>query len=261
MPPERIGAAIIQRYLDSRQVMRLAAGDFTLVFHAYEEHVRRWELPLDEVGSRLVRDGLAALALHLATRPADETVGVTLNFRNPPLNIFLTGNAGAITVTGRVFNEDVQTAASGRMFVQSYRPATGQIQSAMDVEGLEVLRSFEDYYARSEQAATRFMSLGSERFVMAQALPEGSRAEIMALTPAAAATLLDSGLHLLAEQPVHFRCGCNRDKLLAALHLIYAGKDADLFRSESGVEAFCPRCGARWWIERSAYENEAPPAG
>ncbi len=260
MATERIGQAVIHRYLDSRQVMRLAAGDFTPIRHAYDEHVRRWELPQDEVGSRLVHDGLAAMALHLAIRPADETAGVTLNFRTPPLNVFLTGNAGAITVTGRVFTEDVQTAGASRMFVQSYRPTTGQIQSAMDMEGLDVLRIFEDYYARSEQAPTRFLSLPDGRFLMAQALPEGSPAEVAALTPESAAALLDGGLHHLAEQPVRFRCGCNRDKILAAMRLIFDGKDAELFRGESGVEVFCPRCGARWWIERSAYEKGPPPA-
>jgi len=259
MPPECFGEALIQRYLDSPRVLRIAAGDFGPIFRAYEEHVRRWELPLDEFGSRLVREGLATLALHLATRPADETVGVTLNFRTPPLNIFLTGNAGALTVTGRMFTEDVQTSATNRMFVQSYRPSTGQVQSAMDVDGLDVLSIFEDYYARSEQAATRFLAVGGDRFVMAQALPEGNRADVAALTPQAAAALLESGLELLAEQPVRFRCGCNRDKLLAALRLIFAGKETELFRGESGVDAFCPRCGARWWVDRAAYDDGTAP--
>ena len=28
---------------------------------------------------------------------------------------------------------------------------------------------------------------------------------------------------------------------------------------DPGVEAFCPRCGARWWIERAAYDAAPPP--
>jgi molecular chaperone Hsp33 len=259
MPSERIGEAVIQRFLDPARVLRLAAADFGPIYLAYEEHVRRWELPLDATGTQLVREGLAALALHLATRPADETVGVTLNFRTPPLNVFLTGNAGTLTVTGRMFTEDVQTAGANRLFVQSYRPQTGPVQSAMDFESANALRVFEEYYARSEQAATRFLHLGAARVMMAQALPEGRPADIEALTPESAQALLDSGLELLATQPVHFRCGCNRDKILSALRLIFAGKEADLFRGESGVETFCPRCGARWWIERSVYDSEQPP--
>jgi len=258
MPPARLGETTIQRYLDERQVLRLATADFAPVFQAYDEHVRRWELPVDTAGSRMAHDGLAALALHLATRPADESVGVTLNFCDPPLNIFLTGNAGNIAVTGRVFTEDVRVAGTGRLFVQSHRPPRGQMQSAMDFEGRDVLRIFEEYYSRSEQAATRFLALGENRFALVQLLPEGDPAAMDGLTPGTVDAWLGAGLQLLAEQPVRFRCGCNRDKILAALHLIYAKGDDDLFRGESGVEAFCPRCGARWWIERADYEKETP---
>jgi hypothetical protein len=119
-----LGVATIQRSLDPQRRLSLAAGDFGRLFEAYAEHVRRWELPLDTLSATMMREGLAALGLHLVTRPNDESVGVTINLHSPALNLFFTGDAGAVTVTGRAFHDDVQTADSSRLFVQSVRPRT-----------------------------------------------------------------------------------------------------------------------------------------
>jgi YVTN family beta-propeller protein len=172
---DKIGATTIQRWLDPRRILSLASGDFGAIFKAYEEHVRRWELPSDGLSFAMMRDGLAALGLHIVTRPTDETVGITFNIQKPPLNLFLTGDAGASTLTGRAFHDDVQTAESSRMFVQSVRPDLPPLQSTMDVQGVDVLRMFEEYYARSEQFPSRFVPLGGDRYGLVQALPDGGR--------------------------------------------------------------------------------------
>jgi redox-regulated HSP33 family molecular chaperone len=62
----------------------------------------------------------------------------------------------------------------------------------------------------------------------------------------------------LGEHTLRFRCGCNPDKIVRALRDIFAGREAELFQDDAGVEAFCPRCGARWWISRDAYDAAAP---
>ena len=123
---DRIGETLVRRWLDPQRRLSLAAGDFAPILRAYEEHVRRWELPTDGLSHAMMREGLSAFGLHLATRPASETLGITLNIHTPPLNIFLTGDAGERTLTGRAFTEDVQTATSSRLFVQAWvdAPAT-----------------------------------------------------------------------------------------------------------------------------------------
>jgi hypothetical protein len=42
------------------------------------------------------------------------------------------------------------------------------------------------------------------------------------------------------------------------LRVIYASDPGDLFRGEPGVETFCPRCGARWWVERDLFSAPGP---
>jgi len=120
----------------------------------------------------MMRQGLGAAALYLAFRPHDEAVGFTLNFRTPPINIFITGDGAASTVTGRAFTEGVRTAETSRLFVQSQRPGQDQIQSLVEVEGLDVLDVFEQYYSRSEQAPARFFELSDDHFISIMSLPD-----------------------------------------------------------------------------------------
>ena len=190
-----------------------------------------------------------------SARVSGESVGVTINVHTPPLNLFLTGDAGDRTLTGRVFTEDVRTASTSRMFVQAFRPATGPMQSTIDVDGLDVLGMFEDYYERSEQSPARFFELGGDRYGMVKALPDGGAEQVRALTAESAKALFEGRLDLMEAQPLRFRCGCNPEKIVAALRGIFAGKEEELFQGDSAVEAFCPRCGARWWIERTAYDG------
>jgi hypothetical protein len=256
---DRIGATTVRRFIDARRVLRLVEGDFAPIFAAYDEHVRRWELATEPDTRRLIEPGLAALTLHLATRLADESVGATINLIAPPRNVFLTGHAGDGVVTGRVFVEDVQTAATGRFFVQSFRPPTGSTQSIVEITGDDVLTMFETYYARSEQFPARFLALGGTRFGLVQALPDGGRDALAAADRDAILALFAGPKDLLVEQTFHFRCGCSPDKVAGALREIFAGRPEELFRGDPGVEAFCPRCGARWWIERGVFDAAPPP--
>lgn len=252
---DRIGETTIRRSLDRQRVLALAEGRFEPIFRAYDEHVRRWELASDGLGLAMACDGLAATALHVASRPPQETVGFTVNIHHPPLNIFLTGDTSQGTITGRVFTEGVRTAPSSRLFVELYRPETGAVQSSLDVTGLDVFRIFEDYYARSEQLPARFFSLGGDHYGLVRALPDGGRELVEDLSPAEAVALFQSPLDPLEERVIRFHCGCTPEKILHVLQQMFADRERELFGEASGVEAFCPRCGARWWIERRDFEE------
>jgi redox-regulated HSP33 family molecular chaperone len=253
---DRIGEMTIRRSLDRQRVLALAEGHFDPLFRAYDEHVRRWELTIDGLALAMACDGLAAAALHVATRPPDETVGITVNIQHPPLNLFLAGDTRQGTVTGRIFTEGVRTAPTSRLFVESYRPDTGPVQSSMDVTGLDLFRIFEDYYARSEQLPARFFSLGGDHYGLVRALPDGGRERVEDMSPAEAAALFQSPLDPLEEKTIRFHCGCTPVKILRVLQQMFENREDELFGDALGVEAFCPRCGARWWIERSAFETK-----
>ena len=251
----RLGEVAVRRFFDREHQVVVAEGTFTAFFTAYVEHVRRWEVGLDPLTYTMMRQGLAAATLHLSSRPPDESFGFTLNFRDPPTNIFLTGDVGASRVTGRAFTEGVKTAETSRLFVQSQRPRHEQMQSMIEVQGLDVLEVFEQYYARSEQEPARFFEGEADRFLMIQALPDHDPAWIAALDPASAGGLPIDGMDQLDERIVRFQCGCNPDKMMEALHTIFKDNPEDLFQGDPGVETFCPRCGLRWWVDRAEYDN------
>ncbi len=252
---DRLGEATVVRRLDPQRTVAVAEADFGRLFAAYEAHVERWELPLDGLSRAMMREGLAALTLHLATRPPTETAGVTLNVKEPPLNLFLTGDAGESSVAGRIFTEDVRTAETGRLFVQTFRPGTGPVQSTIDVDGLDVLGIFEDYYARSEQHSARFFDLEDDRYIMLLALPDAGEGRLESMSREDAVALLDSGLQDLEERTFRFHCGCNPEKIVAALRQIFTADPEELFRGDPEVEAFCPRCGARWHVTREEFDR------
>jgi molecular chaperone Hsp33 len=251
----RLGEVVVRRYFDRKHQVVVADGYFTAFFTAYVEHVRRWEVGLDPLTYTMMRQGLAAATLHLSARPHDESFGFTLNFKEPPTNIFLTGDASSSRVTGRVFTEGVKTAESSRLFVQSQRPRHEQMQSMVEVTGLDVLEVFEQYYARSEQEGARFFEDEDDRFLMVLALPDHDRAWIQGLRADAPGEVDTANLDLLDERIFRFQCGCNPEKMMEALHTIFRDNPEDLFQGEGGVETFCPRCGSRWWIERVEYER------
>ncbi len=252
----RLGEVTVRRFLDSERTLAVAEGRFSSLFDAYREHVRRWELPLDGLSVTMMREGLAATTLHLAGRPADESLGITINVPTPPLNLFLTGDAASASVTGRVFTEAVKTADTGRMFVQAYRPPERVSQSTIDVRGLDVLGMFEEYYARSEQNPAGLFELdeAEARYAMVVALPDADPGRVESLDREKARALLENGLTPLEERVFRFRCGCNPEKILTALRQIFTDDPEDLFRGDAEVETFCPRCGARWWVRREDFE-------
>lgn len=245
--------------------MVLADGDFSSFLKAHAEHVARWELRSDPFLDVLMRQGLAGMALHLSGRKHDETVGFTLNLREPAVNLFLTGDAARASVVGRAFEEGVRTVDSSRLFVQSARADQPAVQSVIEVQGIDVLEVFEQYYARSEQSPARFFELSGDRFVMLQSLPDVDSGWLASLDPARADEIDLSADEFLVRRVFRFQCGCSPTRMLEMLRVIYAADPQDLFRGESGVETFCPRCGARWWIEQSVFNApsespDAPPA-
>lgn len=241
-----------RRYDPDRKVV-LAWGDFGGLFASWIEHVRRWELPFDDLLRTMMQQGLAGLCLHVSCRPHDESVGLTLNFREPPINLFLTGDAPTSTVAGRAFVDGVRTAAGNRLFVQTQRPRQGAGQSMLDVQGLDVLEIFEQYYARSEQNLSRFFEFDGDRCLMVQGLPDSHHDWVAGLTPDSAREI-DLTREAQLRRTFRFQCGCSPRRILGALIGIFRRDPEDLFRGESGVETFCPRCGARWWIDRPEFD-------
>ncbi len=252
----------IHRFVDPRKESLLAVGKFTPLFRAYLDHVERWELDADGLTLALMREGLAATALHLVTRPLDENIGITVNIKTPPINLFLAASPGDSTLTGRAFTEGVKTSETSRFFLQAYRQTAEPSQSTIDVDGLDVLGMFEDYYARSEQNPGRFFDLDDDRFLFVLSLPEAPDRAVTELDRDGARALLEEpGLQPIEDRHIRFHCGCTKEKMLSALHTIFSQSVEELFQGDAEVESYCPRCGARWSVTREEFarELEDPP--
>jgi molecular chaperone Hsp33 len=214
------------------------------------DHVRRWEREPDGLALTMMRQGLAAGTLHLACSPKDEMVGWTINLLRPPLNLFLTGQSGEQTITGRVFTENVRTADASRMFVETRNPSNLMTQSTIEVDGFDVLSFFEQFYNRSEQKSARFFEATETEFVMLLGLPGVDWAAISALSREEGLALADQVPRFLDERVFRFLCGCNFETIREVIGTLFHDKLDQLFQGEEGVEVFCPRCGRRWWLTR-----------
>lgn len=251
------GTVRVERHIDHDHAVIAAQGRFEPLFQAYQEHVKRWELELDGLTYTMMRQGLAATVLHLCSRPVDEILGITINIKLPPINIFLGGDAVDSTVTGRVFVDGVETAESSRLYVQSHRSRTGDSRSVVEVDGLDVLEMFEQYYEKSPQVPGRFFEFG-DRFVHVLALPEADRRWVRDLERDRVEGWLGGGLRPLDERIFRLRCGCSLEKLLGLTKGMFGEDPEGLFQGEPAIEALCPRCGMRWTVTREEFDAADP---
>lgn len=249
---EHLGEATLRRLENRERNVIVAQTNAGSLHEAWLEHSRTWELDPDPLSSTMMRQGLAALALHLSSRPRDETTGFTFNFREPPLNIFLTGDASESTVTGRAYRDDVRTAKDNRLYVQTRRRDGKQSDSYIEFQGLDLVDIFEQYYERSEQYPARFFELSENDFGIVAALPGASSDWLFGLEREEFAPLVAES-RPLEDRIFRFGCGCNPQRMLVALRSVFQDDPDALFEGQDRVEAFCPRCGRRWWIARESY--------
>ena len=154
---QQVGHVQVHRWLDKEHNIVVAHGDFSAFLKGYLDHTKRWDRVPDPLISVMMSQGLSAAALYLSCRPRDENVGWTLSFRQPLVSVFFTGDAGCSSVTGRFFDEGINEAKSNRLYVQANRQVTGPIQSTIEIDGLDILDIFEQFYVRSEQHPARLI--------------------------------------------------------------------------------------------------------
>ncbi|MBD3160964.1 MAG: hypothetical protein GF346_02265 [Candidatus Eisenbacteria bacterium] len=254
---EQVGRALLTRRIDDARSAVITTGRFTDLFAAWEAHAVVWQTARDPFSHSCMRQGLAAAALDLANRPRDEEIAWTLHFERPPTNVFLTGEARAGIVTGRVYTDGVRADASSRLYVTSRRSGGPQTTSSIDVDRFDLLEIFEIYYRRSEQRPARFLELEEDRFSLFLSLPGGDPSWFETLGAEEAASRVDAG-RLLEERPFRFECGCNPRRMVVALRDLFEEEPESLFEGNEEVETFCPRCGRRWTITREAFDAGGP---
>ena len=252
---------VIPTYLDRRRDVLLAFGDPAPLHRDLDLHLLSNGITYDDFTCGVVRNGLSALALIMASRPRFVTFGWTLNLQSPARNFFWTGAAGENTVAGRAFLENVQEGPRNLFFVQTSR-SFGDLQTLVHRGGGHgrLLRRRAVLRAIRPAAGAVLQPRRSGRAL--DGLSDADRDWVRAVETAEVFAGEGTPTSIfIGEREVIFRCGCDRDRIASILATLYEDAEEDLFQGDAEVEAECPRCGAKHVIARELFREAGPRGG
>lgn len=233
----------------------LARGRFSELYTDYYLHLMQHGIQHEPERDQLLKDGLAALTLHLASRPWNEAIAWTLSWQDPLQNLFVTGSNRDGQVTGRIFTEDIRERDSNLFFSQTQIDGQPGRQSMLEIDRLDLFHVGEHYYEQSEQRPGRFFHHSEEDVVLVTAQPDCDMDWFNGLTDEAIRKLDETEtLSLLEKRQYRFACGCSQAKLLPVIANMSEGSLEEIFGEGEVIPAGCPRCGARYIITREVLE-------
>src|SRR6185295_3212245 len=146
--------------------------------HLGAQHIR----PAADADAMFKR-ALAAFTLHSASRPWNELTAWTINFQQPLVNLFLTGDNQTGAITGRIFDENVKELPENIFYADVIRGREPKRRSAVSFHGSDPIAAVEKFYAQSEQRIARYFQIAEEEFAMVTELPDCDLGWLKALTP------------------------------------------------------------------------------
>jgi molecular chaperone Hsp33 len=245
----------VRTYFVRERNALLARAEFSELYVDYYLHQGQHSYQHAPLHDEMLKEALAALTLHCASRPRQEIVAWTIHFQEPLLNLFVTGNHRIGTVVGQLFTENVKDKGHNLFLSDVVREGDAPRRSAVVFEGTDLFRAVEHLYAQSEQRPARYFQLGPEDFVMVSAQPDCDT-QWLAQLDNDAVRMLDERetLSLLETRVYQWECGCSHERMLAILAPIMQSDPEGLFGDETLIRMSCPRCGARHTITREALE-------
>ncbi len=252
----------VRSYFVRERNALLVRADFTAIYTDFYLHLMQHGIRLDPEQDAAVKDGLAALTLHLASRPWNEAVAWTLSWQDPLQNFFLTGSNRLGNVVGRVFTEDIRERDRNLFVSQVNVPGQEPRQSFVEVGRLDFFAVAEEYYRQSEQRPGRYFRYGGDDFVFVSAQPDCDLGWLEGLDEEAIREIdRTETLSLLERRAYRFHCGCGPERIYPIVSGMSEATLESVFAGSEVVAAGCPRCGARYTITREAleaYRSEAP---
>jgi molecular chaperone Hsp33 len=233
-------------------VARAAFGD---LYVDYYLHLSSQQIHVEPEHDAIFKRALAAFTLHCASRPRNEMAAWTINFQQPLLNVFLTGDNENGAITGRVFTENVKESDHNLFFSDIVRAGQPRRRSAVNFNGPDPISAAEAFYAQSEQRPARYFQIAEEEFVMVTAHPDIDQAWFDALTLDKIRSLdTEETLAPIERRIYRWHCGCNQQRMMEVLAPTMRADAGELFGDDPKIEIRCPRCGARHVITREAME-------
>ena len=252
--PAESGLEVRTYFVRGRNVL-LARADCSELFVDYYLHLAAQRLAPPPAADARFKRALAAFALHMASRPWDELTAWTINFQEPLLNLFLTGDNETGAVTGRAFDEHVKVLPENLFYADVVRGRQPKRRSTVAFAGDDPLTAVEHFYTQSEQRLGRYFQLGEEDFALVVEHPDCDLSWLRGLA-ADDVRRLDRAetLVLMERRIVRWHCGCNQTRMMEVLAPTMRQEPRELFGEDPKLEIRCPRCGARHAITREALE-------
>lgn len=255
-PPNTADAGLeVRTYFVRGRNALLARADFGELFVDYYLHLSTNQLKVASEHDAMFKRALAAFTLHCASRPWNELTAWTINFQQPLLNLFLTGDNETGAVTGRAFDENVKEGPENLFFADVVRGTQPKRRSAVTFTGSDAMAAVETFYAQSEQRGARYFQLGEEDFAMLSEHPDCDLEWFRGLTAEHVKALDETETLAPLEQRIYrWHCGCNQQRMMEVLAPVMRQDPEGLFAGEPKIEIRCPRCGVRHAITRESLE-------
>ncbi len=254
-PQEDSSTVPVRSFFVRKRNALLTRAHFGPLYMDYYLHLMQHGLRHEKQADGMLKDALAALTLHLCSRPREEVVAWTVNIRHPLMNLFVTGGSRPGRVTGRIFTEDVRDSGKSLFIAQVNRGLEVGRQSMVDFQGMDLLEAVEHFYTQSEQRVTRFFRGEDEELIMISAEPDCDEEWLLGLEFEDVEQLGDKEtLTLLETRGYIFECGCSVDRLYPMLSRL-SQEDLDHVFEDGTATITCPRCGAIFHSPREHFEE------
>ncbi|MFL6530216.1 MAG: Hsp33 family molecular chaperone HslO [Chthoniobacterales bacterium] len=233
----------------------VARADFGELYVDYYLHQGQYGYQHTPEHDGMLKEALAALTLHCASRPWNESWAWTIHFHRPLINLFVAGDNRRAIIVGQIFTENVKDDGRNLFSADMVKEREGSRRSAIEFQQRSPFAIVEEYYAQSEQRPARYFQNGPEDFVMISAQPGCDLDWFHALDEEKIGSLDDhETLSLLEQRQYQWGCGCSQERMFPILAPIMRSDPAGLFGDESAIRISCPRCGALHTITRESLE-------
>lgn len=256
LPPPELSVIALRSFFVRKRNALLVRGKFEQLYLDYYLHLMQHGIQHTESLDQMLKDGLAALALHLCSRPQDEAVAWTIHVKEPQrANLFVTGSTQACRVTGRIFTEDVKKEGEALFISQVSRPNHQTRQSMSEFIGNDIFQAVEHYYTVSEQRRTRLFRLPDEEFIQISAEPDCDEIWLSEIQLENVLEIeKEEHLTLLETRGYQFECGCSMDRLLPIINRL-PQDDLDHIFEDGVAQITCPRCAATFRTTKDQFDT------
>ena len=245
----------VRTYFIRERNALLARAEFGDLYVDYYLHQGQYGYHHAPDHDGMLKEALAALTLHCASRPWNEAWAWTIHFREPLLNLFVTGDNRRGIIVGQIFTENVKDDGRNLFCADVVRERAESRRSTIEFERTEPFRIVEEFYRQSEQRPARYFQFGPEDFVMVSAQPGCDLAWFDSLDDESIRKLDETEtLSLLEQRSYRWGCGCSQERMFSILAPMMRQDPAALFGDEAAIRISCPRCGALHTVTREALE-------